>query len=74
MHIHLIAKIVDYNSTILYNILCTCKTINEELLKEITIISLVKNTKMKDIHLGYLPRLHTLKLWCNENITNYLDM
>ena len=68
--INLIAKIVDFDLTILYNMLCVSKYIKNELLKNITVLSLPNNTKIEDCHLKYIPNIHTLDLSKNQNITD----
>ena len=69
-NIHLIAKIVDYNPIILYNMLCASKYINNELLENITVLYLENNTKVKDCHLNLIKKLKILDLKINKNITD----
>ncbi len=56
-NIQLIAKIVDYDSAILYNFLCVDKNINNELLDNITVLCLLNNTKIEDDNLKLFERL-----------------
>ena len=69
-NIHLIAQIVDFDSTILYNMLCVSKYIKNELLNNITVLSLKNNTKIEDCHLKLIKELRILNLNSNINITD----
>ena len=46
--INLISKIIDFNSSILYDFLCVNKYISNELLKNITFLCLPNNNKLVD--------------------------
>jgi hypothetical protein len=80
-NIHLIAKIIDFDSIILYNMLCTNKYINNELLNKITnnglkyipnihTLNLRNNKNITDYDLKYIKNIYTLNLYWNENITD----
>lgn len=85
MNINLIAYIIDFDSTIsfrnsrtcftsctiLYNYLCVSKYyLNNELLKNLSILNLPNNTKIKNNHLKFLNNLKILILPKNINISD----
>ena len=76
--LYLIAKIIEYDSTLLYNFLCVNSDLNKNILNNITILNLFKNTKIQDIHLkligcyniNRIANLKILNLINNNNITD----
>ena len=79
-NIYLICKIIDNDSKLLYNFLCVNKDFSKNILNNITILSLLNNTKIQDKHLKLIGRycvgtcggqnLKILNLNSNKNITN----
>ena len=45
-NIYLICKIINNDSTLLYNFLCVNKNFNKNILNNITILNLLNNTKI----------------------------
>ena len=77
--IYLICKIIEFDSTLLYIFLCANKYLNNNILKNIIILNLFKNTKIQNIELNkfhniiddglkYISNIHTLNLYNNTNI------
>ena len=70
LDINLIANIIDFDSTILYNFLCVNKYTSIELLNNITFLCLPNNNELIDDNLKLLKRLKVLILDNNDNISN----
>ena len=68
--IYLICKIIEFDSILLYNFLCINKNLYNNILKNIIILNLIKNTKIHNKELKYIPNIKILNLNKNENITN----
>ena len=68
--IFLICKIIEFNSILLYNFLCANKNLNNNIFKNITILNLLKNTKIKNKNLKKFYNIRILNLKYNNNITD----
>jgi hypothetical protein len=68
-NINLISKIIDYNSTLLYNFLCVNKDFNKNILNNITSLHLLKYNKI-NLKLNLIENLKILIL---DNINNITD-
>ena len=69
LSIEIIAIIADFDSSNLYNLLLTSKHINNNLLKNITVINL-NNYRIYNEHLKYIPKIESLCLPYNIFITD----
>ena len=67
---NIIYQIIDFDSELLYNFLCINKYLYNNVLKNITILNLLKNTKILNKELLYFHNIRILNLNKNNNITD----